>query len=188
MRQLLALFALLVAALAVPAEARAELDCWVPNREESADGKLPFRSPQLAPFRDALLAAEQVVRDNPHFKAMPRRIRMRSTLAVGGVVVPGEPRYGQLNVTAYRPDVWEGKCGLNYGADRCCSDGNVTILFNNPRTFLAQPGRDPRPVRRAVAPTSGCARRMPSTRRPLSSDLLRAVPGSVFAWTVRLLS
>jgi hypothetical protein len=44
---------------------------------------------------------EDVVRRNPHFRAMPRRIRIRSTIAVGG----GTPRYGQLNTNAYRPDV-----------------------------------------------------------------------------------
>ena len=41
-----------------------------------------------------------------------------------------------------------------------------------------------RPVRRAVATTSGCASRICSTRRPISSDFASDVPGSVFAWTV----
>ena len=43
-----------------------------------------------------------------------------------------------------------------------------------------------RPVRRAVATTSGCASRICSTRRPISSDLASDVPGSVFALIVRL--
>jgi hypothetical protein len=43
-----------------------------------------------------------------------------------------------------------------------------------------------RPVRRAVATTSGCDSRICSTRRPISSDLASDVPGSVLACTVRL--
>ena len=138
-----ALLAVLLVLLLTPAVARAELDCWVPNREESHTAEnLPFRSARLTPFRDAVLAADQVVRDNPHFKAMPRKIRIRSSMAIGGAANNKQARYGALNVTAYRPDVWEGKCGLSYGADRCCSDGNVSILFNEPRTFLGQSHKD----------------------------------------------
>lgn len=110
------------------------LDCWVPTREEHFAGTgLTIKSPQVAPMRQALLAAEDVVRGNPHFRAMPRAIRIRSTIAVG----EGTPRYGQLNTNAYRPDVWAtGKCDVVPGADRCCRDGMITMTFNDPRPFV----------------------------------------------------
>jgi len=106
--------------------AQAALDCWVPTRDQSQAryAKLP-----LPALRGAAREAERVVRDNPHFKAMPRPIRIRPSVSI----TPGTV---QLNVNAYQPEVWEGTCGLKAGADRCCGDGGITILVNQPRNLL----------------------------------------------------
>lgn len=110
------------------------LDCWVPtiDQTQAAHRKLP-----LSALRSAVMAAEQMVRENPHFRAMPRPIRIRSQIAVG-------PGFGQLNVKAYRPEVWEGRCGLDKGADRGFSDGGINVMVNSPRTLLREYGRDDR--------------------------------------------
>jgi len=114
----------LLASCAMPAQAA--LDCWLPTRNQTQPRYLKQSLPALL---SAAREAERVVRDNPHFKAMPRPIRIRPTVAV----TPGTV---QLNVNAYRPEVWEGTCGLSAGADRCCSDGGITILVNQPRNLL----------------------------------------------------
>ncbi len=105
------------------------LDCWVPTREErSGDAQLNVTRPQMAAMRRAIITAEDVVRRNPHFRAMPRPIRIRSTITASD----GTPRTARLNTNAYQPDVWaEGTCDVVPGADRCCRDGMIVITLND---------------------------------------------------------
>lgn len=105
------------------------LDCWVPTREQrSGEGRLNVASPQMASMRRAILAAEDVVRRNAHFRAMPRPIRIRSTITASD----GTPRTARLNTNAYQPEVWaEGTCDVVPGADRCCRDGMIVITLND---------------------------------------------------------
>ena len=126
--------------LLAPAGPALALDCWAPTREQQyVDGRVTITSPEVAPMRRALLAADEIVQRNPHFRGMPREIRIRTSISIGG----GAPRYGQLNAVAYRPDVWApGACDLLPGADRCCTDGNITIVFNDARGFLTAAGKD----------------------------------------------
>lgn len=97
------------------------LDCWIP----SVDNTQPrYRKDVLPNLRNFVATVEEVVRDNPHFKAMPRPIRIRSAFSVG-------PADAQVNVYAYQPPVWTpGSCNVVPGADRCCHDGSITVLVN----------------------------------------------------------
>jgi hypothetical protein len=102
------------------------LDCWVPT----VDNTQPrYRKDPLPNIRAAVALAEQIARDNPYFKAMLRPIRIRTQISLG-------PSHGQINVKAYRPDVWEGACGVVPGADRCCSDGGINMMINSPESVL----------------------------------------------------
>lgn len=109
------------------------LDCWVPSIDAS---QLQHRKLPLAELREAVKIAEQVVRDNPHFQAMPRPIRIRSQFTVAPAWQQASIATGQVNIKAYQPDVWEGSCGLVPGADRCCSDGGVSLWINSPESLL----------------------------------------------------
>jgi len=101
--------------------AASALDCWIPT----VDNTQPrYRSDVLPNMRSFVSTVEQVVRDNPHFKAMPRPIRIRAAFSVG-------PADAQVNVYAYQPPVWTpGQCNVVPGADRCCHDGSITVLVN----------------------------------------------------------
>lgn len=101
------------------------LDCWIPT----VDNTQPrYRKEALPHIRSFVSTVEQVVRDNPHFKAMPRPIRIRAAYSVG----PGD---AQVNVYAYQPPVWTpGQCNVVPGADRCCHDGSITVLVNGAAT------------------------------------------------------
>lgn len=111
----------IVASLLVGGTAKA-LDCWVPT----VDNTQPeFRKAVVPNMRGVVSATEQILRDNPHFKAMPRPIRIRASYSVG-------PSHGHINVNAYQPAVWAaGRCDVVPGADRCCSDGGVTVMVNS---------------------------------------------------------
>jgi hypothetical protein len=101
------------------------LDCWVPTRDTTQP---EYRKDALPAIRGLMSTTEQVVRDNPHFKAMPRPIRIRASYSVG-------PSHGHMNINAYQPDVWaQGKCDVVPGADRCCRDGGITVMVNAPET------------------------------------------------------
>jgi hypothetical protein len=101
------------------------LDCWIPT----VDNTQPrYRMDSLPNLRQFVSTVDQVVRDNPHFKAMPRPIRIRAAYSVG-------PANAQINVYAYQPAVWTpGACNVVPGADRCCHDGAITVLVNGSAT------------------------------------------------------
>jgi len=101
------------------------LDCWIPTVDRTQP---EYRDDVLPKLRGFVSTVEQVVRDNPHFKAMPRPIRIRAAFSLG-------PATAQFNVYAYQPDVWmPGRCDVVPGADRCCRDGGITVLVNESAT------------------------------------------------------
>jgi hypothetical protein len=102
------------------------LDCWVPTLDTTQPA---YRRMPLPNLRAVVAAGEQMVRDNPHFKAMPRPIRIRAHYAVG-------PSYGSLNVRASQPSVWKGTCDLHSRALDCCADGGINIMVNAPESAL----------------------------------------------------
>ena len=105
------------------------LDCWIPT----VDSTQPqYRDDPLPNIRAVIATGEQIARDNAHFKAMPRPIRIRARISAG-------PSHGQVNVVAYRPDVWEGSCDVVPGADRCCTDGAINLMVNSPESLLPPP-------------------------------------------------
>jgi hypothetical protein len=106
--------------------AASALDCWVPTLDATQPA---YRKMPLPNLRAVVAAGEQMVRDNPHFKAMPLPIRIRAHYAVS-------PSYGSLNVRASQPSVWKGTCELHSRALDCCTDGGINILVNAPEAVL----------------------------------------------------
>jgi hypothetical protein len=126
LRRLLRVYLPLLLGLWLFSGTASALDCWVPTLDatQPAHKKMP-----LPNLRALVAAGEQMVRDNPHFKAMPRPIRIRARYAVG-------PSYVNLNVDASQPIVWKGTCDLLPQALDCCVDGGINIMVNTPESVL----------------------------------------------------
>ena len=100
------------------------------------------------------------------------------------VIDPVRDRLPDRHVGARQRRELPAQLGQQLGRGRSVSRRPTSIsAASTPCTCSSYSAR---PVRRAVATTSGCASRICSTRRPISSDLASDVPGSVFACTVRL--
>jgi alpha-tubulin suppressor-like RCC1 family protein len=107
-----------------------ESNCWAPRKEE--DGA---NSPAFAPLRQAMLAAEDIMRNHRAFLAAPEPVRLRVSMSAGPLAGAGA-RMHIVAVPERKTDgtrLWTAGCGVIPQIDRIGGAvGQVSIFFNNP--------------------------------------------------------
>jgi alpha-tubulin suppressor-like RCC1 family protein len=105
-------------------------NCWAPRKDE--DGA---NSPAFTPLRQAMLAAEAVLKSNLAFVSAPEPVRFRTSMSAGPLAGAG----ARLHIAAV-PErkrdgtrLWTAGCGVIPQIDRIGGAiGQVSIFFNNP--------------------------------------------------------
>ena len=116
--------------------------CWTPRVQEGG-----FANPRLTGLRDAVLAAENLLRSNKAYLDTPVPVRFRSSVWAG----PGEGG-ATMHIkaaperTGNRLRLWTGECGVIPQIDRVGGAiGQVSIFFNQAgEQFVAQNGDGPK--------------------------------------------
>ena len=153
--------------------------CWTPRVQEDA-----FASPKFAGLREAVLAAENIVKSNKAYLETPVPVRFRSSVSAGpatggaAIHIKAAPER-----TANRLRLWTGECGVIPQIDRVGGAiGQISIFFNragdsSSRRTVSGPSSPARPAgirntttgssSRKTAGCRGFRRRWPtsSTRR-----------------------
>jgi alpha-tubulin suppressor-like RCC1 family protein len=117
--------------------------CWTPRVQE--DG---FASAKYAALRDAVLAAENIVKASKAFLDAPVPVRFRSAASVGhydnsgaGIHIKAAPER-----TSNRTRLWTGECGVIPQIDRIGGAvAQISIFFNRAgEQFVSQTGEGPK--------------------------------------------
>ncbi len=117
--------------------------CWTPRVQE--DG---FANPKYSGLRDAVLAAENILRSNKAYLDTPVPVRFRSAASVGpndnsgaGIHIKAAPER-----TSNRTRLWTGDCGVIPQIDRIGGAiGQISIFFNRAgEQFVSQTGEGPK--------------------------------------------
>jgi alpha-tubulin suppressor-like RCC1 family protein len=102
--------------------------CWAPRVEEDA-----ARSPKFAPLVQAMLTAEELLKNNATFLTAPEPVRMRSSLSAG----PSNDGGARIHIKAvaeHKMDgtrVWSSGCGVIPQLDRIGGEIlQVSVFFN----------------------------------------------------------
>ena len=117
--------------------------CWTPRDQQDA-----FASPKFAGLRDAVLAAENIVRANKAYLDTPVPVRFRSSVSAG----PGETSGAAIHIKAApertpgRTRLWTGDCGVIPQIDRIGGAiGQISIFFNRAgEQFVSSTGEGPK--------------------------------------------
>jgi hypothetical protein len=114
--------------------------CWTPRVQEDA-----FASPRFAGLRDAVLAAERVVKSNKAYLDTPVPVRFRSSVSAG----PGDNGGAAIHIKAApertpgRLRLWTGECGVIPQIDRVGGAiGQISIFFNRAGEQFVSPNGD----------------------------------------------
>ena len=116
--------------------------CWTPRVQEDA-----FASPRFAGLRDAVLAAENIVKSNKAYLDTPVPVRFRSSVSAG----PGDNSGAAIHIkaaperTSNRLRLWTGECGVIPQIDRVGGAiGQISIFFNRAgEQFVSSNGNGP---------------------------------------------
>jgi hypothetical protein len=116
--------------------------CWTPPVQEDA-----LASPRFAGLREALLAAENIVKSNTAYLDTPVPVRFRSSLSAG----PGDNSGAAIHIkaaperTSNRLRLWTGACGVIPQIDRVGGAiGQISIFFNRAgEQFVPSNGNGP---------------------------------------------
>jgi alpha-tubulin suppressor-like RCC1 family protein len=115
--------------------------CWTPRVQEDA-----FANPKLAGLRDAVLAAENILKLNKAYLDTPVPVRFRSSVSAGlgggaTIHIKAAPER-----TGNRLRLWTGECGVIPQIDRVGGAiGQISIFFNRAgEQFVAQNGDGPK--------------------------------------------
>ncbi len=102
--------------------------CWTPRVQEDA-----FASPKFAGLREAVLAAENILKSNKAYLDTPVPVRFRSSVSAG----PGDNSGAAIHIkaaperTSNRLRLWTGECGVIPQIDRVGGAiGQISIFFN----------------------------------------------------------
>ena len=116
--------------------------CWTPRVQQDA-----FASPAVAPLRDAVLAAENIVRANKAFLDAPAPVRFRSAVSASA----GEGGGAAMHIkaaperTSGRTRLWTGECGVIPQIDRIGGAiAQISIFLNRAGEFVNQSGDGPK--------------------------------------------
>jgi len=117
--------------------------CWTPRVQEDA-----FANPKFAGLRDAVLAAEALVRSNKAYVDTPVPVRFRSSVSAG----PQDNSGAAIHIkaaperTSNRLRLWTGECGVIPQIDRVGGAiGQISIFFNRAgEQFVSQSGEGPK--------------------------------------------
>ena len=117
--------------------------CWTPRVQE--DG---FASPRFTGLREAVLAAENILKANKAYLDTPVPVRFRSSVSAG----PGDNGGAAIHIkaaperTAGRLRLWTGECGVIPQIDRVGGAiGQISIFFNRAgEQFVPQSGEGPK--------------------------------------------
>lgn len=117
--------------------------CWTPRVQEDT-----FASPKFAGLRDAVLAAENIVKSNKAYLEAPVPVRFRSSVSAG----PGDNSGAAIHIkaaperTSNRLRLWTGECGVIPQIDRVGGAiGQISIFFNRAgEQFVSQSGEGPK--------------------------------------------
>ena len=117
--------------------------CWTPRVQENS-----FASPKFAGLRDAVLAAEHIVKSNKAFLEAPAPVRFRSSVSAG----PGDNSGAGIHIKAAperapsRLRLWTGECGVIPQIDRVGGAiAQISIFFNRANEqFVSQIGEGPK--------------------------------------------
>jgi alpha-tubulin suppressor-like RCC1 family protein len=116
--------------------------CWTPRDQQDS-----FTSPKIAGLRDAVLAAENILKSNKAYLDTPVPVRFRSSVSAGpggsgaGIHIKAAPER-----TGNRLRLWTGECGVIPQIDRVGGAiGQVSIFFNRAgEQFVAPNGDGPK--------------------------------------------
>ena len=112
--------------------------CWTPRVQQGA-----FTNPTLAGLRDAVLAAENIVRSNKAYLDTPVPVRFRSSVSAGdgggaAIHIKAAPER-----TGGRLRLWTGECGVIPQIDRVGGAiGQISIFFNRAEEQFVSPNGD----------------------------------------------
>jgi alpha-tubulin suppressor-like RCC1 family protein len=117
--------------------------CWAPRVQEDA-----FANTKFAGLRDAVLAAENMVKSNKAYLETPVPVRFRSSVSVGSYDNSGAAIHIKAapERTAGRTRLWTGECGVIPQIDRIGGAiGQISIFFNRAgEQFVSQNGQGPK--------------------------------------------
>jgi len=116
--------------------------CWTPRVQEDA-----FASPKFAGLREAVLAAENILKSNKAYLDTPVPVRFRSSVSAG----PGDESGAAINIkaaperTSNRLRLWTAECGVIPQIDRVGGAiGQISIFFNRAGEFVSSNGDGPK--------------------------------------------
>ncbi len=117
--------------------------CWTPRVQEDA-----FANPKFAGLREAVLAAENIVRANKAFLDAPAPVRFRASVSAG----PGDNSGAAIHIkaaperTGNRLRLWTGECGVIPQIDRVGGAiAQISVFFNRAgEQFVSQSGEGPK--------------------------------------------
>ena len=117
--------------------------CWTPRVQENT-----FTSPKYAGLREAVLAAENILKSNKAYLDTPVPVRFRSSVSAG----PGDTSGATIHVkaaperTSNNARLWTGECDVIPQIDRIGGQiGQISIFFNVAgEQFVAQNGDGPK--------------------------------------------
>lgn len=121
-------------------------NCWTPRTDEDAAA-----SPKFAPLRQAMLAAETLLKQNAAFMAAPVPVRMRTSLSAGPLPDAGARMH--VKATPERKAdgtrLWTTGCGVIPQLDRIGGAiVQVSVFFNLAARgpFVSESGVPPKPT------------------------------------------
>jgi hypothetical protein len=116
--------------------------CWTARVQEDA-----FASPKFAGLREAVLAAENILKSNKAYLDTPVPVRFRSSVSAG----PGDNSGAAIHIkaaperTSNRLRLWTGECGVIPQIDRVGGAiGQISIFFNRAGEFVSSNGDGPK--------------------------------------------
>ena len=117
--------------------------CWTPRAQEDA-----FANAKFAGLRDAILAAENIVKSNKAYLETPVPVRFRSSVSAG----PQDNSGAAIHIkaaperTGNRLRLWTGECGVIPQIDRVGGAiGQISIFINRAgEQFVSQTGEGPK--------------------------------------------
>ncbi len=116
--------------------------CWSPRVEEDAVANAKWAS-----LRQAVLAAEDILRKNKVYLATPVPVRFRSAVSAGPMNESGAAIHVKAapERKADRTRLWTGECGVSPQSDRIGGAiGQISIFFNRVDQFVSSTGEGPK--------------------------------------------